>query len=327
MRVGATSTSPDEWPIRFDDPNSPGVNEDPNAARYIEKLASSDAQFVEVDKETDKPLTVRVTDQRHRPVSGALVVFRVQLGDGQVKAENGGWGSEALATSDENGRASASFKPAKKITLGTEVYLEPSSDQFPSFVGVNQVAARAESPPDQGAQILAGLRDPFQVFAKPAAVKELVTWRKPYVGFGGNARTPSAFEADWLIIARDEHQNTVSNAEIRISSEVEPAAASRNCNKAEGSGLPMYFLKDECAVDLLPIHGSCGTAEKTLMSSTTRDENPVFVINGQLFGATYRAIANSNGAPPLVLEWGNFVLGRSSPALSARSGSPTRAVH
>ena len=299
---GATTEDPSDWPLPLDDPNSPGVNEDPGAVRFIEKVADTDYQFVEVDNESGKQLKVRVTDKRYVPVVGAVVVFRVQMGDGVVKTLGGEWSSEARMESDRDGHASVSFKPAQEIGLGREIYLGPD-DEFPTFVGINRIAAHAESPPAAGAQMLAALREPFTAFATPAAVAELVTQRYPWSGLATSL--PSIYRGDWLVLARDAHQNIVSNASIRLHSAVEPPSPESNCQQSDGAGMPLYFTADECDVSQVPGYGSCGTTEKTLLSSTQWTEHSAHIITGQMFGATYDYIATTSGAPPLILRLRN----------------------
>ncbi|PJA39777.1 MAG: hypothetical protein CO182_08985, partial [Lysobacterales bacterium CG_4_9_14_3_um_filter_62_6] len=287
---GSTTTPPDQWTIVFDDPNTPGVNEDPLSVRFIEKIASTDNQITEVDTETTEPLAVRVTDRRFRPVQGAVIAFRVALGEGKLKGPepDAEWADEVRIFSDIEGVARVKFKPAGKISLGINLMLDPEHDQFPAFVGLNHVTARAEPPAAPGTAAIAELREPISVLAKAGAPASLATLRFPRNeggGGGGNNQIdpPGVYSGDWVVLARDRFDNAVSNVEVTFTSAFVPPPG--HCYDFNGSPrpcrleLPRFYVNDECQPFVVDAF-SCASSVKTIRTAAGAFESPVHLVAG-----------------------------------------------
>ncbi|MGE3972168.1 MAG: DUF6531 domain-containing protein, partial [Porticoccaceae bacterium] len=295
---GATTTPPNQWTIVFDDPNTPGVNEDPLSVRFIEKIASTDNQITEVDTETAEPLAVRVTDKRFRVVAGAEVVFRVSLGEAQIKGLEAGaeWGSEVHALAGEDGVARVAFKAAQRIILGRNVVLEPSSGEFPTFVGINKVDVSAVTPSSLGGENLAILSNPFNLFSTPGPAATISTMSHNRLW-----NLPAAPHGSWVVAIKDRFDNVVSNTPVAFSSSV---SGTLGCSLNTGDGPPLFIVAaDQCAPEVFLDYGSCGVSERSEKSFL--GYVGVSIMSGEISGGGYNAVARVAGIPELTIQWYN----------------------
>ncbi len=262
---GATTENPADWPSPFPDPNAPAPNQNPNAARYVVMVTSTDKQDGTVDEELDKELSVRVLDSGYRPVIGATVRFHAISGDPLLAGTQGQFGNTADVLTDANGIARAKAKPGRVIRNAQLRYVDANDpEEELTATGINQVSAKAMSSggsPGAPEQALATMPEGFVFYGLPGEIAELGPSSDP----PGLTLMAQAGMFSWRVTAKDQFGNIVSNDPIEFSTVSSTMGPNGECPGPQTSSTPMWVDAGTCL--LSPLNECPGAqAQKTMRS-------------------------------------------------------------